>query len=142
MRPTPADGAPSTGPNRYNSRLPNRSPAITARRPRSADVASDWRSGDGRQDPATGQRTLAGTPPARPDRQPNHEGRHGSSGPPLRTRCAPVPRKTPASRGQHRSGRNRATLTAAHSQGTVFCGVAELQADVLKTAPPITADIE
>src|SRR6266403_2200782 len=52
MRPTPADGAPSTGPNRYNSRLPNRSPAITARRPRSADVASDWRSGDGRQDPA------------------------------------------------------------------------------------------
>ncbi|MCW2625484.1 MAG: hypothetical protein JWR48_2206 [Mycobacterium sp.] len=69
--------------------------------------------------PRTGQRTLAGTPPARPDRQPNHESRHGSSGPPLRTRCAPVPRRTPASRGQHRSGRNRATLTAAHSQGTV-----------------------
>jgi hypothetical protein len=26
--------------------------------------------------------------------------------------------------------------------GAVFCGVAELQADVLKTAPPIAADIE
>ena len=41
MRPTPADGAPNTGVNPCNNRLPNRSPAITARRPRSADVASD-----------------------------------------------------------------------------------------------------
>jgi hypothetical protein len=32
--------------------------------------------------PRTGQRTCAGTPPARHDRQPNHDGRHGSSGPP------------------------------------------------------------
>ena len=64
--------------------------------------------------PRTGQRTVAGTPPARPERQPNHVGRHGSSGPPLRTRCAPVPRRTPAASGQHRSGRNRAELTPAH----------------------------
>jgi hypothetical protein len=65
--------------------------------------------------PRNGQRTVAGTPPARPERHPNHVGRHGSSGPPLRTRCAPVPRRTPATSGQHRSGRNRAELTPAHS---------------------------
>jgi hypothetical protein len=65
--------------------------------------------------PRNGQRTVAGTPPARPERQPNHVGRHGSSGPPLRTRCAPVPRRTPAASSQHRSGRNRAELTPAHS---------------------------
>jgi hypothetical protein len=65
--------------------------------------------------PRNGQRTLAGTPPARPERQPNHDGRHGSSGPPPPTRWVTVPRRTPASRGQHRSGRNRARLTAAHS---------------------------
>lgn len=65
--------------------------------------------------PRNGQRTTAGTPPARPKRQPDHVGRHGSSGPPLRTRCAPVPRRTPATSGQHRSGRNRAELTPAHS---------------------------
>jgi transposase len=69
--------------------------------------------------PRTGQRTRAGTPPARPDHHTSHGGRHGSSGPPVRTRCAPVPRRTPAASGQHRSGRNRAALTAAHSQGTV-----------------------
>jgi hypothetical protein len=65
--------------------------------------------------PRNGQRTVAGTPPARPDRQPNHVGRHGSSGPPSRTRCAPVHRKTPATSGQNRSGRNRAELTPARS---------------------------
>lgn len=65
--------------------------------------------------PRNGQRTVAGTPPARPDHPPNHGGRHGSSGPPLRTRCTPVPRTTPAASGQHRSGRNRTALTAAHS---------------------------
>lgn len=65
--------------------------------------------------PRNGQRTLAGTPPARPDRQPNHDGRHGSPGPPRRTRCTPVSRTTPAASGQHRSGRNRTALTAAHS---------------------------
>lgn len=63
--------------------------------------------------PRNGQRTVAGTPPDRPEHQPNHVGRHGSSGPPPRTRCAPVHRRTPAASGQHRSGRNRATLTAA-----------------------------
>ena len=46
----------ASGP--YSSRLPIRSPAITARRPRSADVASAWRSGDGRQDPATDRGPL------------------------------------------------------------------------------------
>lgn len=65
--------------------------------------------------PRNGQRTTAGTPPARPDPQPSHDGRHGSSGPPVRTRCAPVHRRTPAASGQHRSGRNRTALTAAHS---------------------------
>ncbi len=65
--------------------------------------------------PRNGQRTVAGTPPVRPDRQPDHGGRHGSSGPPARTRCAPVHRRTPAASGQHRSGRNRATHAAAHS---------------------------
>jgi hypothetical protein len=43
----------NTGANPCNSRLPNRLPGTMPRRPRSADVASDWRSGDGRQDPAT-----------------------------------------------------------------------------------------
>jgi IS605 OrfB family transposase len=32
--------------------------------------------------PRTGQRTGAGTPPARPDHHRGHDGRHGSSGPP------------------------------------------------------------
>jgi hypothetical protein len=64
--------------------------------------------------PRTGQRTGAGTPPTRPDHPPNHGGRHGSSGPPIRPpRGIPVHRKTPASRGQHRSGRNQAGLTPA-----------------------------
>jgi len=34
--------------------------------------------------PRNGQRTAAGTPPARPDHPPGHVGRHGSSGPPAR----------------------------------------------------------
>lgn len=73
--------------------------------------------------PRNGQRTVVGTPPARPNHLPNHAGRRGSSGPPTRTRCVPVhrrlPRKRevppPASRGQDRSGRNRAGLTPAQS---------------------------
>lgn len=65
--------------------------------------------------PRNGQRTAVGTPPARPDPQPSRVGRHGSSGPPPRTRCAPVHRRTPAASGQHRSGRNRAELTPAHT---------------------------
>jgi hypothetical protein len=64
--------------------------------------------------PRNGQRTAVGTPPARPDRTPNHDGRQGSSGSPTRTRYVSVHQKTPASRGQHRSGRNRAGLTPAH----------------------------
>jgi hypothetical protein len=55
--------------------------------------------------PRNGQRTATGTPPARRDRPPGHVGRHGSSGPPAHTRCVPVHRRTPATRGQHRSGR-------------------------------------
>ncbi len=69
--------------------------------------------------PRNGQRTVVGTPPARPDRQPNRVGRHGSSGPPSRTRCVTARRRIPATSGQHRSGRNRAALTPAHSYGTV-----------------------
>jgi transposase len=65
--------------------------------------------------PRNGQRTVSGTPPARPDHPPGHVGRHGSSGPPPRTRCVPVHRRTPATRGQHRSGRHRARLTPAQS---------------------------
>jgi len=44
--------------NHCSSRLPNRSPAIMPRRPRSADVDWDWRSGDGRQDPAADRGPL------------------------------------------------------------------------------------
>ena len=56
--------------------------------------------------PRTGQWTAVGTPPARLGRRASHDGRHGSSGPPIRTRRGvPVHRKTPACRGQDRSGR-------------------------------------
>ena len=57
--------------------------------------------------PRTGQRTAAGTPPARPDRQPSTtHGGCGSSGPPTQPqRGVPVHQKTPTHRGQHRSGR-------------------------------------
>ncbi|MDT5239106.1 MAG: hypothetical protein QOD97_1304, partial [Mycobacterium sp.] len=66
--------------------------------------------------PRNGQRTATGTPPTRPDHPPGHVGRHGSPGPPTRTpRGVPVHRRTPATRGQHRSGRTRAELTTAHS---------------------------
>lgn len=69
--------------------------------------------------PRNGQRTVTGTPPARPDRHTSHGGRHGSSGPPPRTRCVAVHRRTPAASGQHRSGRNRAAPTDVRSLGTV-----------------------
>jgi IS605 OrfB family transposase len=66
--------------------------------------------------PRNGQRTATGTPPARPDHPPGHVGWHGSPGPPTRPpRGVPVHRRTPATRGQHRSGRNRARLTPAQS---------------------------
>ena len=90
-----------------------------------------WRGGRDRQtwprtgDQATagrtphGQRTAAGTPPARPDPQPSTTPRRrGSSGPPTRPpRGMPVHRKTPTASGQHRSGRTG--LTPAHQLGTV-----------------------
>jgi hypothetical protein len=64
--------------------------------------------------PRTGLRTAAGTTPTRPHHQPTHGGRYGSSGPPKRThRGVPVHRRTPARRGQHRSGRTQAGLTPA-----------------------------
>jgi transposase len=63
--------------------------------------------------PRTGQRTAAGTPPARPDHQPNTTRGCRSSGPPTHPpRGAPVHRRTPTRRGQHRSGRTG--LTPAH----------------------------
>ena len=64
--------------------------------------------------PRSGQRTTAGTPPARPDHQPSTTSRRcGSSDPPTRPpRGMPVPRKTPTASGQHRSGRTG--LTPAH----------------------------
>jgi IS605 OrfB family transposase len=64
--------------------------------------------------PRNGQRTAAGTPPARPDPQPSTTPRRrGSSGPPTRPpRGMPVHRKTPTASGQHRSGRTG--LTPAH----------------------------
>src|SRR4029077_201107 len=54
MPPTPVSGASNIGVIPCSSRLPIRppSPLITGPRPRSADVASAWRSGDCRQDPA------------------------------------------------------------------------------------------
>jgi IS605 OrfB family transposase len=64
--------------------------------------------------PRTGQRTAAGTPPARPDRQPSTtHGGCGSSSPPTHPQPGvPVHQKTPTHRGQHRSGRTG--LTPAH----------------------------
>ncbi len=61
--------------------------------------------------PRNGQRTAAGTPPARPDHQPSTTPRRrGSSGPPTRPpRGVPVHRTTPAASGQHRSGRTGLT---------------------------------
>jgi IS605 OrfB family transposase len=55
--------------------------------------------------PRTRQRTHAGTPPARPDRQPGTTRRCRSSGPPTPPRGARVHRRTPTASGQHRSGR-------------------------------------
>ena len=93
MRPTPAIGARSTGETPCSSRLPTRSHGITPRRPRSADVASAWRSGDGRQDPAadsgplrahrrpgptTSRATVAGT--AVPAHRPAHHEAYRSTG--------------------------------------------------------------
>jgi IS605 OrfB family transposase len=65
--------------------------------------------------PRTRQRTGVGTPPARPDHQPNTTPRRcRSSGSPPRPqrRGMPVRRTTPTASGQHRSGRTG--LTPAH----------------------------
>jgi hypothetical protein len=65
--------------------------------------------------PRNGQRTAAGTPPARPDDQPGTAPRRcRSSGSPPHPRGKRVHRPTPTVSGQHRSGRNRAELTPAH----------------------------
>ena len=80
--------------------------------------------------PRNGQRTAAGTPPARPDHQPSTTPRRrGSSGPPTRPppRGMPVHRKTPTASGQHRSGRTG--LTPAHS-GTVYCAIGRAKSEV------------
>ena len=62
--------------------------------------------------PRSGQRTAVGTPPARPQHQPNTtQRRRGNSGPPTHPlrRGVPVHRKTPTASGQHRSGRTGLT---------------------------------
>ncbi|MGH3561306.1 MAG: hypothetical protein ACRDTN_05750, partial [Mycobacterium sp.] len=63
--------------------------------------------------PRTRQRTSAGTPPTRPEHQPNATPRRcRSPGPPPRPpqpRGVPVHRTTPTARGQHRSGRTELT---------------------------------
>ena len=78
MRPTRAAGVPSTGAHPYNNRLPTRppSPPITGRRPRSADVASAWRSGGGRRDPApdSGRVWALRRPDLTISRVPRHDG--------------------------------------------------------------------
>ena len=64
--------------------------------------------------PRNGQRTAAGTPPARPDHKPSTpHGRRGSSGSPTPTRWVRVHQKTAAASGQHRSGRTQAGHTPA-----------------------------
>jgi hypothetical protein len=71
--------------------------------------------------PRKRQRTIPGTPPARPDHQPGTTPRRcESSGSPPRPpppRGAPVHRRTPTASGQHRSG--RPGLTPAQQPGTV-----------------------
>ena len=64
--------------------------------------------------PRSGQRTAAGTPPARPDDQPNATPRRcrstGSPPRPLRRPGVPVHRTTPTTGGQHRSDRTGLNL--------------------------------
>jgi hypothetical protein len=61
--------------------------------------------------PRTRQRTRVGTPPARPDRQPNTTPRRcrSSGSPPRPPRGVPVHRTTSTASGQHRSGRTGLT---------------------------------
>jgi len=64
--------------------------------------------------PRTQQRMGAGTPPARPVRTPRTQGGANRSGSPSRPAGVPVRRTACTTRGQDRSGRNRAELTSAH----------------------------
>ena len=68
--------AVSTGVNPCSNRLPNRSPGIMPRRPRSGDVASVWPSGVGRQDPApdSGPPRALHRPGPITSRTPHHDG--------------------------------------------------------------------
>ena len=76
------------------------------------DVASAWRSGDGRQDPAADSGPLRALHRPGPTVTGDHT-RVSSSGPPTHPpRGVPVHRRTPTHRGQHRSGRTG--LTPAH----------------------------
>ncbi len=63
--------------------------------------------------PRTQQRMGAGTPPARPVRTPRTQGGANRSGSPSRPTGVPVRRTACTTRGQDRSGRNRAELTTA-----------------------------
>lgn len=63
--------------------------------------------------PRTQQRMSAGTPPARPVRTPRPRGGANRSGSPPRPTGVPVRRTACTTRGQDRSGRNRAELTTA-----------------------------
>jgi hypothetical protein len=88
-------------------------------RPRSADVVSDWRSGDGRQDPASD------SGPWRARHRPGLTvtattvGRHGSSGPPAAHDAhRSTGEHSPAAAKTVRAAK-RTELTSAHSPGTV-----------------------
>jgi Transposase, Mutator family len=63
-------------PRDTNSSFEPLSPCITGRRPRSADVASAWRSGDGRQDPAPNSGCVRALhrPGRKSRRAPHHDG--------------------------------------------------------------------
>lgn len=63
--------------------------------------------------PRTQQRMGAGTPPARPVKTPRTQGGANRSGSPSRPTGVTVRRTACTSRGQDRSGRNRAELTSA-----------------------------
>ena len=63
--------------------------------------------------PRTQQRMGPGTPPARPVRTPRTQGGANRSGSPSRPAGTPVRRTACTTRGQDRSGRNRAELTTA-----------------------------
>jgi hypothetical protein len=64
--------------------------------------------------PRTQQRMGAGTPPARPVQTPRTQGGANRSGSPSRPAGVPVRRTACTTRGQDRSGRNRAEPTTAH----------------------------